>query len=120
MPTVNPLEIKRLKKLKKKNQGDIAAYLGLKPSTYGAKEIKGNFNEDEISLLAELFDVDESVLTGEVSLNEQTQEDFALLVRIQTAQLEILSTLVDDKQFYAILKKHGLENMFPVRDKRSR
>lgn len=45
-------EIKRLRKLKGINQGDMAKALNLKRNTYTAKEIRGNFTEPELKKMA--------------------------------------------------------------------
>ncbi len=50
--------VKKLRKQNKYSQKDIGNLLGMKTSTYSQMEREGNFNGDELVLLADFFKVD--------------------------------------------------------------
>lgn len=132
MPTVNPLKLKTLRKLKKLGQKDVAEHLGnMKPGTYSAKENKGDFTEKEIALLAKLFKVDKSEFIIQANNNDRSinsselAQQVRVIAKIQKVEFELLLSLYREQQkdgynkSSEILKRYGLEDIFDKMDNHS-
>lgn len=82
--------VRKLRRLKSLRQEDMADRLGLKRGTYAAKEAKGNFTIQELTIIAEVLGVPLEELTNGKEVRILDSKQLEILI---SNQVEIIACL---------------------------